>query len=80
MDIEGVRPDPFLGMVSGLGMAVGQGMLGAGVARGADAAGTGIIPGTAGEGLRLGAGAPGLKVPSSALQTRLKNAFSLWGV
>jgi hypothetical protein len=80
MDIEGVRPDPFLGMVSGLGMAVGQGMLGASGAGRADAAGTGIIPGTAGEGLRIGAGTPGLKVPSSALQTRLKNAFSLWGL
>ncbi len=81
-DIEGVRPDPFLGMVSGIGMNVGAGMLGR---AGAEAASNAALDAGVnnGQGYEDAAGNlydPGVTTRQDArIQRGLRRGFSLWG-
>lgn len=81
-DIGNVRANPFVDLVSQVGMGVGLGMAaGGGAAAPAEAGGSGLTPGTAGEGLRVGAGEPGLRAQSEfGIRPRLKYGFGQYGL
>jgi len=84
-DISNVRPNPFIDLLSQVGMGYGLGSMGGAAVAPEAAAGTGITANAAGEGLSMGATGQGLRAGSvvgmrTKLLNDINNAYGLWGV